>query len=102
MSLPKPFMDFQKHYPELAKDLEALGIKCKEVGPLDDRSCRLVKLGLAVATGSRGGIKSQARRAMAEGLTLEEVRHAAVLALPTIGFPPIIAAIGWMNEVAAE
>ena len=102
MSLPKPYVEFQKAYPELAQDFEALGIKFRELGPLDERSCRLVKLGLAIATGSRGGVKSQARRALDEGFSLEEVHHAAILALPTIGFPPIIAAIGWMNEVAAE
>lgn len=102
MSLPKPYIDFQKHYPDLAGDFEALGIKCRESGPLDERSARLVKLGMAIVTGSKGGIKSQARRALAEGFNLAEVRHAAVLALPTIGFPPIIAALGWIEEVAAE
>ncbi|RJX33842.1 MAG: carboxymuconolactone decarboxylase family protein [Desulfarculus sp.] len=102
VSLPKPYTDFKKQYPELAQDFEALGVKCRQVGPLDERAAHMVKLGLAIATGSKGGIKSQARRAMDDGFTLEEVRHAAILALPTIGFPPIIAALGWINEVAAE
>ncbi|MEW5911043.1 MAG: carboxymuconolactone decarboxylase family protein [Thermodesulfobacteriota bacterium] len=102
MSLPKPYVEFKEQFPDLAQDFEALGIKCRQVGPLDERAAHMVKLGLAIATGSKGGIKSQARRALADGISLEEVRHAAILALPTIGFPPIIAALGWINEVAAE
>ena len=102
MSLPKPYEDFLRNYPELGKDYEALGIKVRDAGPLDQRSARLVKLGLAIGTGSRGGIKSEARKALEEGFSPDEVRHAAILSMPTIGFPPMIAALGWINEVAAE
>ncbi|MCB2192136.1 MAG: carboxymuconolactone decarboxylase family protein [Deltaproteobacteria bacterium] len=102
MSLPKPYTDFKEHFPELAQAFENMGVLCKQAGPLDARSARLVKVGVAVATGSRGGIKSQARKALGEGFTVDELRHAAVLALPSIGFAAIIAAIGWINEVAGE
>lgn len=102
MSLPKPYIDFKEYFPELAQAFEKLGVCCKEAGPLDARSARMVKMGMAVATGSRGGIKSQARKAMGEGFTIDELRHAAVLAMPSIGFAPVIAAIGWINEVAGE
>jgi len=102
MSLPKPYTDFLEHFPEVAKTFEKLGVQCREAGPLDERSCHLVKLGMAVSTISRGGIKSQARQALESGFTVEEVRHAALLALPTIGFPSMIAALGWINEVVGE
>lgn len=102
MSLPKPYTDFKEHFPELAQAFEGLGVLCKQAGPLDAHSSRLVKLGVAVATGSRGGIKSQARRALSEGFSVDEIRHAAVLAMPSIGFAPVVAAIGWINEVAGE
>ena len=102
MSLPKPYTDFKEHFPELAKSFEELGVQCREVGPLDDKAARMVKLGLAIATGSRGGVKSQARKALGDGFSVAELRHAAVLALPTIGFPSMIAAMGWINEVAGE
>ncbi|BEQ14848.1 carboxymuconolactone decarboxylase family protein [Desulfoferula mesophila] len=102
MSLPKPYVDFKEYFPELAQAFEKLGLLCKQAGPLDGRSARLVKLGVAVATGSRGGIKSQARKAIGEGFTPEELRHAAVLAMPAIGFASVVAAIGWINEVVGE
>lgn len=102
MSLPKPYLAFGDRYPEILKQFEDLGLRCGQAGPLDARSRRLVKLGMAIATGSKGGIKSQARRALAEGFSKEEVRHAALLSLPTIGFPAMIAVFGWMEEALAE
>lgn len=102
MAMPAPYIKFQERYPELAADFEALGRKCREMGPLPEREARLVKLGMAVATGSRGGIKSQARRGLEQGLTAAEVRHTALLALPTIGFPAMVAAMGWIDEVIDE
>ena len=102
MSLPAPYIKFQERFPELAKDFEALGRKCRDTGPLAGREARLVKLGMAVATGSRGGIKSQARKALHDGLTPDELRHAALLALPTIGFPAMVAAMGWIDETLEE
>lgn len=102
MSMPAPYIKFQERFPDLARDFEALGQKCSAAGPLGGRDVRLVKLGLAVATGSRGGVKSQARRALQEGLTPEELLHAALLALPTIGFPAMVAAMGWIDEAVGE
>ena len=102
MSLPKPYTDFKENFPQVAETLETLGGQCNGAGPLDERSSRLVKLGVAVALVSRGAVKSQARRALKNGFSVEELRHAALLALPTIGFPSMIAALGWINEVAGE
>lgn len=102
MSLPQPYLKFKQLYPDLARDWEALGVACREAGPLDQRSGRLVKLGIAIAAGSKGGIKSEARKALDEGFNSQELHHAALLALPTIGFPAIIAAMGWIEEVLAE
>ncbi len=57
---------------------------------------------MAIALGSKGAVKSQARRALEEGFAADEVRHAALLGLPTIGFPAMIAAMGWIEEALAE
>ncbi len=102
MTLPAPYLHFRERYPDLAQAFEVLGQKCQASGPLEGREVRLVKLGVAVATGSRGGIKSQARRALQEGFTPDQVRHAALLALPSIGFPAVVAALGWMDETIGE
>ena len=102
MALPKPYVDFGERYPEILKLFEEIGRQCAGAGPLGGREKRLVKLGMAMATGSRGGIKSQTRRALADGFSADEVRHSALLSLPTIGFPAMIAAFGWIEEALDE
>jgi 4-carboxymuconolactone decarboxylase len=67
-------------------------------GPLDDRSCRLVKLGIAIGALAEGAVRSNARKARDAGVTPDEIRHAAVLAITTRGFPAAVAALGWIDE----
>jgi len=68
-------------------------------GPLDEKARRLIKLGIAIGLSSEGGVKSHARRALEEGMTAEELRHAVLLAFTTAGFPTMIAAMKWVDEV---
>ncbi len=97
--LPEVYKDFVKQYPEVSKAYDALADSCHEHGPLDKKERRLVKLGIAVGLGSEGAVKSHARRALAEGISADEVRHAVLLALTTIGFPTMVAAMKWVEEV---
>jgi alkylhydroperoxidase/carboxymuconolactone decarboxylase family protein YurZ len=79
-----------------------LSLAVNRQGSLDERSRRLVRLGIAVGQQSQGAVKSHARRALQEGITPEELCHAGLLALPTVGFPAMIAALEWIEEVLAE
>ena len=99
--LPDVYRGFRKSFPTVAAALDGLGEAVDGAGPLDERSARLVKLGLAVGASSRGAVRSNARKAIAAGATPEEVRHVAVLAVTTCGFPTAIAGIGWIDEVLA-
>jgi alkylhydroperoxidase/carboxymuconolactone decarboxylase family protein YurZ len=56
--LPSPFKRFCEHYPELNDQYEKLARACHEAGPLDEKSRRLVKLGIAIGQQSEGAIKS--------------------------------------------
>ncbi|MDF1552031.1 MAG: carboxymuconolactone decarboxylase family protein [Deferrisomatales bacterium] len=100
--LPKPFRRFLQRYPEVEKAHMELSLTINRQGPLSERERRLVRLGIAVGQQSQGGIKSHARRGLEEGISAEELRHAALLALPTAGFPAMIAASEWVEEVLAE
>ncbi|MCB2188910.1 MAG: carboxymuconolactone decarboxylase family protein [Deltaproteobacteria bacterium] len=102
MSLPKPYVKFKDEFPAIHEDLERLGQHVREYGPLSTRDFHLVKLGLAFATESRGGVKSQVRRALEDGFTVEEIKHAALLCLPTIPFASMVASLGWVEEVLGE
>jgi 4-carboxymuconolactone decarboxylase len=99
MYLPKTYEDFIKKYPNVLKYYQHLGKSCREEGPLDEKCQDLVKLGIAIGANSRGAVMSSVRKALAAGATSEEILHAVLLSLTTTGFPNMIAAMGWANEV---
>jgi 4-carboxymuconolactone decarboxylase len=88
----------QKH-PELWKAYQRLGEQASHAGPLDAHSRRLVHLALAMATGSEGATHSHARRALAEGITAEELEHVALLAITTIGWSNAVKGLTWVRDV---
>ncbi|MGH9261120.1 MAG: carboxymuconolactone decarboxylase family protein, partial [Acidimicrobiales bacterium] len=42
--------------------------------------------------------RSNARKALDAGVTPDEIRHAAVLAITARGFPAAVAALGWIDQ----
>ena len=102
MYLPKAYENFSKNYPQVLKDYQQLGKSCREAGPLDPKCQDLIKLGIAIGANSRGAVMSSVRKALASGSTPEEITHAVFLSLTTTGFPNMIAALGWVNEVLAK
>ncbi len=99
MYLPKIYENFTKNFPDVFKDFKQLGISCRDAGPLDPKSQDLIKLGIAIGANSRGAIMSNTRKALASGATPEEIMHTVLLSLTTTGFPNMIAALNWTNEV---
>lgn len=97
--LPDVYVSFRERYPEVAGATDGLGAALDAAGPLDARSRRLVKLGIAVGALADGAVRSNVRKALAEGATADEIRHVALLAVTTAGFPTTIAALGWVDEV---
>ncbi len=100
--LPRPFRRFLTRYPTVEKAHMELSLAVNREGPLDERARRLVRLGIAIGQQSEGAVKSHTRRGLEEGLTADELRHAALLALPTLGFPPMIGAMEWIEAVLEE
>jgi 4-carboxymuconolactone decarboxylase len=97
--LPDIYRGFKQEFPEIAKAYDELAVKCHDWGPLDEKTRRLTKLGIAIGLSSEGGVRSHARRALEEGITAEELRHVVLLAFTTAGFPTMVAAMKWVNEV---
>jgi alkylhydroperoxidase/carboxymuconolactone decarboxylase family protein YurZ len=100
--LPEVYKDFKKQYPKIARGYDSLALACHAWGPLDEKSRRLVKLGIAIGLNSEGGVRSHVRRGLAEGITPDEIRHAVLLAFTTTGFPTMIASLKWAEEVIAK
>jgi 4-carboxymuconolactone decarboxylase len=97
--LPDVYRSFRERFPTVATALDELGRATEGAGPLDARTQRLVKLGIAVGALAEGAVRSNVRKALAEGATAEDVRHVVTLAITTTGFPAAVAALGWVDEV---
>lgn len=99
---PISYERFKKEFPEIEKAYEKLGDLCHRAGPLDEKTRRLIKLGIAIGLGSQGAIKSHTRRAISMGISPEEIRHTVLLSLTTIGFPKMISALNNVIEAFEE
>ena len=100
--LPNVYLRFRDGFPGVADALDKLGEAVDGAGPLDERTARLVKLGLAIGSEAEGSVRSNVRKALGAGATADEVRQVAILAITTCGFPTAIAGIGWVDEVLAK
>jgi alkylhydroperoxidase/carboxymuconolactone decarboxylase family protein YurZ len=97
--LPIRFQQFGKKYPAVMKAYEALGAATAEAGPLDAKTRALAKLGIATGAWREGAVHSHTRRALAAGCTPDEIRHVVLLATTTLGFPSMMAALTWVEDV---
>jgi alkylhydroperoxidase/carboxymuconolactone decarboxylase family protein YurZ len=96
--LPEIYSSFRERFPALSDDLDALA-KTANAGPLDERTSRLVKLGIAMGAMAEGAVRSNARRALEAGATPEELFHVVALTVTTRGFPAAVASYSWIEEV---
>ena len=99
MYLPKVYEKFSKENPEVLENYQKLGKSCRDAGPLPEKYQDLIKLGIAIGANSRGAVMSSVRKALETGATPEEISQTVLLSLTTTGFPNMIAAMGWVNEV---
>ncbi len=100
--LPAAYQRFQERYPALWKAYDELGAAVHHAGPLDEKTRALVKLGIAIGNQSEGAVHSHTRKALEAGATAEEIRQVGLLALPTIGFPNMMAALTWIDDILSE
>lgn len=98
-ALPKNTQFFAAKYENAWKAFQELGDQCHNAGPLDDRTRRLIKIGVATAAQSEGAVHSAVRQAKDAGLSADEIRHAILLSLTTIGFPRAMAAMSWADDI---
>ena len=100
--LPDVYVDFRSRFPTVATGLDALAQEIDTTGPLDPRTARLVKLGMAVASQSQGAVRSNVRKALDAGAEPAQIEHVILLALTTSGLPTVIAAWQWAQDVLAN
>lgn len=86
-------------FPETMKSVENLGATVREAGPLDNKTTELIQLAVAASAQSTGSVHSHTRRAIAAGASKEEIEHALLVLISTIGFPKVAAALAWIQEI---
>jgi 4-carboxymuconolactone decarboxylase len=97
--LPRHYSTVMSEHPKLNRAIQVLGKALREEGPLDEKTAQLIQMAAAAGIRSEGSVHSHAKRALAAGATPEEIRHALFLLITTIGFPTVMAALSWVNEV---
>ena len=97
--LPEIYTRFRRDYPAVAAAQDDVAEAVAAAGSLDERTLRLVTLGIAVGSLAEGSVRSNTRRALAAGAGPDDVRQVALCAITTRGFPAAIAALRWIDEV---
>src|SRR5438093_12622331 len=94
---PRAYETFTRRYPKLAEAWEKIGEAGQE-GPLDDKSVRLIKLAIAIGAMREGAVHSGVRKALAGGITVEEIEQVIALAAGTLGMPSTVAVFSWVHD----
>ena len=100
MTPPKPpdtFIAFTQQYPAVAEAWRLIQ-DAGTVGPLDEKTQRLVKLAVAIGCLREGAVHSAVRKAIAVGVTGAEMDQVITLAAGTLGFPASVAVFAWVRD----
>lgn len=97
-ALPSTFKAFVARFPAIGKAHETMARAVQKAGPLDGKTCALIKIGISVGAGLESATRSHVRRAGEEGASETEIEQAILLAVNTCGFPRTVAAWQWAQQ----
>jgi 4-carboxymuconolactone decarboxylase len=100
--IPKPYQKMHQTHPDLMQAYETFGKAARDSGPLSDREVSLVKLAISIGAALEGAAHSHCRKALDAGCTGDDLRHVAIIAAPTIGFPAMMRAKSWVEDVVSS
>ena len=100
--LPGTYLSIRDRHEKLVRAVEELGKAAKQEGPIEEKNAQLIQLAGAASVRSEGAVHSHARRALEAGASLEEIHHAVLLLTSTIGFPTVVAALSWVDDVISD
>jgi alkylhydroperoxidase/carboxymuconolactone decarboxylase family protein YurZ len=98
---PDTYRAFVQRYPKIAEGWEAIATAGME-GPLGEKTARLIKLAVACAALREGAVHSNVRKALAMGITREEIAQVIALTAGTLGLPATVAVFSWVEEVLGD
>ncbi len=95
---PATFKAFVEKFPALGAAHESVAQAVDRAGPLDAKTCALIKMGICIGAGLESALRSHVRRASHHGASPEEIEQAILLAMNTVGFPRTVAAWQWAHQ----
>ena len=96
---PKHYRRLKKTHPEFIASWDAIGKAVRATGPLPPKTGHLIQLAAAAAVRSEGAVHSHVRRLVAMKAKPAEIRQAIMLTAATIGFPAVMAALSWADDI---
>ena len=97
---PETYEAFVQRFPELAQGWGLLA-EAGRRGPLDERTARLIKLGVAIGAMREGAVHAGVRKALAQGIPREAIDQVLALAAGTLGLPATVAVFSWVEDCLA-
>ena len=98
---PRTYTQFVERFPQISQAWELIGEAGRE-GPLDERTIRLIKLALAMGAMSGGQTRSGVRKALAAGVSRDEIEQIVALAAGTVGLGSAAGLYQWVSEVITQ
>ena len=95
---PETYQAFMRRYPKMGQAWECIAEAGKE-GPLGAKTMRLVKLAVAIGALRQGAVHAGVRKALAMGITREEIEQVVALAAGALGLPATVAVFSWVEDV---
>ena len=93
--LPQTFQHLAERFPEIVEAHERMAAAVDRTGPLDAKTCSLIKIGISMGAGLESAVRSHVRRAAQSGASREEIQQAIFQGMNTVGFPRTVAAWSW-------
>ncbi len=93
--LPGTYRRLMELFPEITTAHDQMASAVENSGPLDSKTCALIKIGVSVGAGLESALRSHVRRALQAGATEQEIVQAIFQGMNSIGFPRTVAAWSW-------
>lgn len=96
-SPPPTYFAFIDRYPQLHAAWDKIH-EAEKAGPLDEKTIRLVKLGIAIGAMKEGAVHAGVRKALAAGVSREAIEQLVALSASSIGLPSAVAIFSWIRD----
>lgn len=93
---------FTTNHENVYNAYERYGKLVHESGPLDQKTCWLIKVALSTESQYPYALRTHILKALKSGCTKEEIEHAIMLVAPTAGFPKTMEGFLILREVIKE